>query len=310
MPRTVQITLPGEQTEGLLGELARHEGVLSLRVDRGGGVRPPGDIVTLQVLNRHWADLLKAFERQGIGRADSTSLVTTQLASFCSVEHAAKVTTDSSDSSWEEMEQTLARESHLDISTVLVMFVAGFTAAAGIASGALHVIIGAMVIAPGFEPLVRLVLGAVTRSAAWRRGLVSTAGSYLSLLVGAAAAAGVLKLTGTPLLDGSGAYENNMVLAQYWSTFSVASVSVSILAGAAGAILVIAQRSVLTAGVMIALSLVPAAALVPVAMLAGDFERVGMAALRWIVEVGIVLGTSGAVLLWKRKRDGRSRMLL
>jgi ABC-type protease/lipase transport system fused ATPase/permease subunit len=88
-------------------------------------------------------------------------------------------------------------------------------------------------------------------------------------------------------------------------------VVVSALAAIAGALLVVSHRSVLTAGVMIALALVPAAALIPVALIGGDATRAGWAALRWSTEAALVLGGRvGGCWRGKRHRDGRQRMLL
>lgn len=54
---------------------------------------------------------------------------------------------------------------------LIVMFLAGVFAAAGIQTGALHVIIGAMLVAPAYEPLARLSLGLINRSRGVRDGL-------------------------------------------------------------------------------------------------------------------------------------------
>ncbi len=106
---------------------------------------------------------------------------------------------DTSTSTWEEIELTLGRESTMTVPKVVVMGLVGVVAAAGVLTGALHVVVGAMVIAPGFEPLVRIALGLVQRRGSWRDGLVDSARGYGALLLGAAACAALLSASGTRL---------------------------------------------------------------------------------------------------------------
>lgn len=70
-----------------------------------------------------------------------------------------------------------------------VMATAGFLAGLGLVSGTLHLVIGAMVIAPGFEPFSRLALGLIEGSRAWQRGLLDIAKGYAALAAGAALSA-------------------------------------------------------------------------------------------------------------------------
>jgi hypothetical protein len=242
MPRSVEIIVPSDRTAALLGELRQHDGVFSVGLRPDGSVQPPGDIITVQCSNTAFVKLVNKLDEHDIGRAPGTSLMSTVPASYVSSLAAPVVTRDSSDSSWEEVEQMLTKESHMTASSAATMFISGFFAAAGIASGALHVVIAAMVIAPGFEPFVRIGLGAVTGSNAWRRGLTSVTVGYGFLIAGAAAAGLLLQNTGTALLSGSQAYESSAALVEHWSNFSVASVSVSVLAGIAGTLLVLVHH--------------------------------------------------------------------
>lgn len=80
---------------------------------------------------------------------------------------------------------------------------------------------------------------------------------------------------------------------------------VTSLAGAAGALLIDTNRAILTAGVMVALALVPGAAIAALAVVSGGLEVAASGALRWAVEVSLVLLTSLLVLFWKRSRVQR-----
>lgn len=186
------------------------------------------------------------------------------------------------------------------------MGLVGVVAAAGVLTGALHVVVGAMVIAPGFEPLVRIALGLVQRRRSWRDGLVDSARGYGALLLGAAACAALLSVSGTRLPQGSETYHSGAALVSYWTSTTTASVVVSLAAGVAGILLVVARRAVLTAGVMIALALVPALTIVAVSAVSADLDLLVRAAVRWLVDVAAVVGASVVVLALHRWA-GRSR---
>jgi uncharacterized membrane protein len=116
--------------------------------------------------------------------------------------------------------------------------------------------------------------------------------------------------SGTSLLTGTQSYEDSEVLIRYWVSFTVDSVSVSVLAGVAGTLLVISQRSVLTAGVMMAVALNPTATMIGMGLVAGDFQLAGSAAVRFAVEGVIIVGVSVVVFWGKRVRAGRPHMSL
>lgn len=76
--------------------------------------------------------------------------------------------------------------------------------------------------------------------------------------------------------------------------------------GLGGALLLVTNRRVLTAGVMIALGLVPALSLAATALLAGDVELAVRSLGRWTVDAAVVTATSAAVFFWHRRHDGRA----
>lgn len=113
--------------------------------------------------------------------------------------------------------------------------------------------------------------------------------------VGAAAA--LLLLT---LLDPSTASLGDRQWVQYWSSVKPTSVLVALAAGAAGAAIIAAQRSVLSAGVMIALALVPSASIVGMALASVDLGLAASGAWRWLVDALCVIVGGGLILLLKR----------
>jgi uncharacterized membrane protein len=249
--------------------------------------------------------LMRLLDDEGVGQRAGASFSTSEPVSVVSSACSAVIVRDTSEATWEEMEAVIAKNSNMTANALLVMGIAGVIATIGIASNALHIVIGAMLIAPGFQPIVRVALGVIAGNAAWRRGIVDTLGGYAALAVGAAATALFLQALGKSPLGSEASYLPSNALMSYWTTITLTSVVVTSVAGVAGAILVATDRAVLTAGVMVALALVPGAAIAAVAAAAGDFGLAALGALRWLIEAGLVLLAALLVLSWKRRRVHR-----
>ncbi|GGI04651.1 DUF389 domain-containing protein [Egicoccus halophilus] len=218
----------------------------------------------------------------------------------------SRFTREAGATTWEELELSIGEDSTMTRDRTLVMFLAGVIAAAGIASDTLHAVIGAMVIAPGFQPFARTVLGLVAHSQAWRGGLRDSARAYGALLGGATVAAVLGTWLGVDALDaGHDRYLASGELVRFWSSFSWTGLVTSSAAALCGGVLVMLNRTVLTAGVMVALALVPTAALVPMALLAGQYAMAGGAGLRFLAEIALVLVGTAVAFVFKRGTDRR-----
>jgi uncharacterized hydrophobic protein (TIGR00271 family) len=311
MPRTIEITVPAERTESLLSALDALDAVTGIRVQQGASRKPPGDVITVDVTNRALPAVIRVLAKAGVGAETTASFSTSEPLSLVSSSGAAAIANDTSDATWEEMEVVIGKNSNVTPSAALVMAIAGVLATIGIATNALHIVIGAMLIAPGFQPIVRMALGIVGRSPAWRRGLLHTPLAYLALAGGAAFAALLLQALGqSPLGTTESSYLPEGVLVSYWTTLSVSSAIITFTAGAAGALLVATNRAVLTVGVMVAVALVPGATIAAVALVVGDFDTAFTGVLRWITELVLILVASVLVLAWKRARVQKRDALL
>ena len=310
MPRRVEFTVSSEKTEAVVERISALEGLIGLRVQPGISREPKGDVVTVEITNRSLPELTRLLSDQGAGRSSTTSFSTSEPISIVSASSAEEIVQDVSEATWEEMEVVIAKNSNATASALLVMAISGVLATIGIATNALHIVVGAMLIAPGFQPIVRIALGIVGKSGAWRRGISHTLQGYLALAAGAAGTALFLQAIGESPLGNEASYLPAGVLISYWTSISVSSIVVTSVAGAAGALLIATNRAILTAGVMVALALVPGAAIAALAVVSGDFEVAGSGALRWIMEAGIVLLTSMLVLFWKRSRVHRRSTML
>jgi hypothetical protein len=305
--RIVEATLPADLTDDLLEELDRIPLVAGIHLQRGASLKPPGDVLTVELANRSLHPLLRLLHGKGIGVSVGGGYSVSEPVALVQQTVADTVLSESTDCSWEEMDQLLARESSMTVNALILMMVAGALSTIGISTGALHLVVAAMVIAPGFEPFTRLALGVVAGGRALGHGLGDMAKGYLALVLGSAATAALLPALGTPpLMDAS--YLGADALLDYWTTSKPASLLLALLAGAAGAVLVATNRTVLTAGVMIALALIPTASLVGAGLAAGAPSVAGQAALRWLFDALLVIFASLLVLWWKRRTVQRRSM--
>lgn len=304
MARTVQLTVSAASASELLKDL-EELGPHTLRIHRGASLRPPGDLVSLEISNDRLSEVMRVADTYGLGRHDGMSLTTNEPLSLVSHGYTA-LSREEGGTTWEELEAAMSSDSTMTRERLLVMLIAGFIAGVGIVTGAIHVVVGAMVIAPGFQPFARFALGLVNRSRSWQGGFQDALSAYLSVVTGAAAAAVLSTLFGASGIDAGGdSYLGADELVLYWSTITWGGIAVGAVAAVCGGLLLAINRTVLTAGVMVALALVPTAALVPMALVAGDPGLAGRAGLRFLVEVGLVLLGTALVFVSKRRSDRR-----
>lgn len=310
MPRLIEITIASEETEELIKEIKQFDGVIGLRIQQKVSIIPPGDLISIEVTNRSLNPLMQFLSSKGIGRKPGGSISTSEPLSIISSSSVSAITNDVSESPWEEMEIVIAKESNLTINSVLLMIAAGIIATLGIATNALHLVIGAMIITPGFVPMTRISLALVAKSQAWRRGLSAMVAGYAALFIAAALTTLVLQWLGKDPLSGEASYLSKGVLVSYWTTITIPSLIVTAVASIVGAVLIATNRSVLTSGVMIALALVPTAAITGMAVMSGQMELAGKSLLRWSIEVSFVIIFSALVFIWKRIRVQKRDMML
>jgi hypothetical protein len=308
MPRIVEITVPAAQTGKLLARIQNLPGLVGLRVQKGISVQPPGDVVAVTVSNSLLPDLLHTLDEMGITDSQGTSVSTSRPLSVISPIAAQTVRNDTSYTLWEEVDQELNKESDMSLGTMVVMAIAGAIAATGMLTNVLHLVIGAMVMAPGFEPIARFSLGVINRRPAWKSGARDTLKGYAALIAGAILTALTLQPLGySPATTGK-TYLPEGALLSYWTSISPIALLGSVAAAVAGAILILQERSVLTAGVMIALALIPAAVMFGIGVANAHMQLVTAGLTRLAIEMLLVATTSLAVFACKFKWIEKRRM--
>jgi uncharacterized hydrophobic protein (TIGR00271 family) len=308
MPKIMQITLPSSEADAFISDIKSFEGLISLSRQHNASISPKGDIVGLEITNDCVHAFMRYLDEQGMLQRQNVSITTTQPQSILSQQNSKLIRHDSSEATWEEMLGSISKESNITINAFLIMFIAGVVATVGIATNALHLVVGAMVIAPGFEPIVRISLGLVTRHEDWQRGITDTLKAYFAIILAAALTTLFLKANGENPMGGESSYLPAGVLVSYWTSITLPSLLVTATASIAGALVIITNRSVLTAGVMIALALVPTATILGMSLATGEFATAQDAFIRWLIEVASVAVFSAAAFYWKKATSYKRNM--
>lgn len=308
MSRNIQVSLPSEQAERILPKVQNMNGLIGLRIHKNISIQPKGDVLDFDLINSEVTNFLSFLEQEGLLNNEKVSITTNKPTNVISKSHSQKILSEVHESSWEDMLKNLLHESNMTLNTQLVMFFAGLMASIGISSNALHLVIGGMLIAPGFEPISRFVMGLITKHRDWKNGGMDVLKGYTVLIVGGFVGSLLIALVGKDVLPGSSSYLSTGALVEYWTTISAGSLLVSVFASLAGGIIILTNKSLLTAGVMVALALIPSATLIGMGIYQGNFELVGTALFRLLLEIAIVTIFTGAIFLWKKQTSHSRNM--
>ena len=287
MYRSFTISAPSAATEGLLASLEGLDQVVSLSVERGASVKPPGDVITVHSLNSEAGDVLRAAdEAHAYGHV---SIATADVASLLDREPAEAIRKDTDEALWEETEAGMRHQSRPTHNYLLLMAAGGAVAATGfLSTPPTHTIafVAASVMAPGFEPLAKVPLAIVLgRRTMLLRGLRSALLGYLIIVAMAALSYVVLEATGAATLEN---FLGNKEIDKLANPTTL-DILVSSCAAVAGVTMVASRRFALLAGPLIALALIPSAAMAGVSVAAGEMKLVSEALQRLGLDVALIL---------------------
>lgn len=305
MHHQIDVTVPAAATEDVLAELEDHEGVLALTLQRGGSVKPAGDVLTVHVLNRSIDSVLSTVDRAREHGPVTVATVRTESVVATGAQDA--IEDDADESPWEEFERTLRHHGRMSINYLVLMALGGAIAVAGLLSPPVPqalALAASAIVAPAFEPVAKLALALIRADLhRVRRALVSVVVGYLILAVAGGVTFHVLRALGLAkpgvLASSEGVHMIMDPTAADW------------LVGAGGAlaglVIITSFREAVLAGALIALALVPAAGLIGVGLVAGDLEVALGGLKRAAADMGLVIVLGGAVVLLKDrvKHHGR-----
>jgi hypothetical protein len=307
MHRDLEMTVPSSVTDDLLNRLADESGVISLAVHRGDSVKPPGDVISAQVLNGDVDAVIALVERTS--ESGSISIATSTVDSLIDSDNGDTIRTDVDEAIWEEVETAMRRHTRPTANWLLTTAGGGLVAACALVSHS-HVteataLVAAAIIAPVFEPLARIALSAVNR----HPGLLVRA--VASMLLSYAILVAVAVVTMLVLRSGSHGFVHEF--AHNTSHHEVDHPpAINYLISAAGAVtgvvMVSAGRFTQLAGPLVALQLLPAAASLGMSLELGEGDAALHSLGRLGIDVGMVIVAGLIVFLYKhiRAHDGRA----
>lgn len=155
MPRKIDIIVPSNMREQVLKTVKSYR-PFSLQLHTNSCISPSGDLISLLVANVMVPKVMRWLAELGVGSERGTSITIEEPKAVVSPGRSEEISIDSNEASWEEIDLTLGVESNMSINMTLLMALAGALAAVGLVTNALHLVVGAMVIAPAFEPLIRV----------------------------------------------------------------------------------------------------------------------------------------------------------
>ncbi len=250
--------------------------------------------MTVHTLNRGADQVMRladAARKQG-----QVSVSTSELSSIVDPEHERKVANDVDEALWEEAETGLRQQSQITANYLALMALGGAVAATGLivesTSQAISVI-AAAIIAPGFDPLAKIPIGlALRRWHVVRSGLRSAAAGYLALILSAALVFLVLRWSGVATVE---EFVGNSQVEELANP-TLRDVLMSACGAVAGLVMMLSYRRYLIPGALVALMIIEAAAMVGMALAAGELalmyegvERLGLDVLLIVVGGGLVV---------------------
>ena len=305
MHHTVEVSLPSAATDGTLNTLTKLEGVLSLSVERGAGIKPEGDVITVHALNRAIDDVLATVsEAEQYG---PIAVATGGVNSLVATGAQDAIDDDADESPWEEFERTLRHHGRLSVNYVLLMTIGGAIAVAGLLSPPVPqalALAACAILTPAFEPLGELAAALVRRSAyAIRRAFVSVVVGYLLMAFGGGLAFLVLRALGLASPKTIASSEGmHLIIDPTAADWLVAA------GGAVAGLLIITSfREAVLAGALIALALVPAGGVLGMGIASLDLELALQGLQRLGQDAALVVVLGGLVILGKDRFIHRGR---
>lgn len=293
MHRTINISLPPTDSQKLAKELAALEMVVGVSLFKDVSVKPPGDVITVDVLNRGADDVLRLV--RAASEKHELSITTHEAASFIDLKKDAAIENDVDEAIWEEMETGLRHQGRIGRNYLYLMALGGAICAVGLVSensAQAIAFAAAGIIAPGFEPLAKIPLGMVLkRWNCFRDGALASLLGYAVLILSAALVTFILLKTGS--VETNELVKN--VEIEHIAHPALKELIVSGAAALAGVLIIATFRRSVIAGALIGLVVIPAAASIGAGLATGErqiiyngFERLGIDVL-FIIIAGLLV---------------------
>jgi hypothetical protein len=306
-----RITFQGNSAalSALAKQLEPLEGVIALAHHRQGSVKPPGDVLQVDVLNSHADDVLRRARPAVDDEAVEVSIVIFQSTAIVDRARGHLIAKDADETLWEEIEADLRNHGRVSVNYVLLMALGGIIAASGFLLEPVTqaiAFVGAAIIAPAFEPAAKLTQGLVLRQMkVCGRALVSMAVGYAVLC-----ATAFVTMTVLSRLDD---HAHATLLAQPalkpLTEFLAPPLLMSGAAAVAGIVMIVSLRDLYVVGPLMVLVLISNLSLAGAALALGE-GGIALGALgRLAGDLVLIVVLGGGVFYWKQRAFHRRRPL-
>ena len=286
----VRVVSPPDRTDVLVAELLPVPGVVSLAVDRGSSVKPPGDVVVIDVVRECANEVLDTVEGLGLDRGEITlSDITADRSALADDAREEYPGRGVDVVVWDEFEQRVRVDGEPSIAFFCFMAVAAVIATVGIVVDSSVLIVGAMVVGPEYGPLAALAVALYKR-----RGRPAL--DALATLVGGLGLAIVVSALATTFFD---AVDTDIVSVnqRFFTKFvtepNIYSAIVAFAAGLVGIMAIGLGRSGALTGVVVSATTIPAAAAIGVDASERAWDSAGRGAL--VLLINVVCLVAGSV---------------
>jgi uncharacterized hydrophobic protein (TIGR00271 family) len=295
----LRICVPEELSGVVIDCCSGQAGVVEVSRHPGVSVIPPGDVIHVLLARESVELLVEKLHALNVPELGSISVSTPELVVSERADQAvAAAPGEGADAMiWDEVSRQTGEDSRLTWSYLAFLVLATQLAGIGIVTDSTIAIVGAMAVGPEFGPLSALAVALVRRQ--WRLGrsaaLALGVGFPVAMLAAALAAwlSVPLGLFPADALGRGSAVEFIYHPGPY-------SLIVAVLAGAAGMLSVISQRSSALIGVFISVTTVPAAGFVAVALVLGEYQKAAGSALQLFLNLAGIVTSGVAVLVFYR----------
>jgi uncharacterized hydrophobic protein (TIGR00341 family) len=287
--RQINIVLPDQDVKKVL-DIAENSNLKAAHVRSAGEI----DLVIITVPDDLVDNFIGKLKDTGIDKVGTVTILPIH-ASISNIEFEKKPAIAPS----EEIIESARKATYLSRGFLFMIIISAFVATLGLMMNSTAVVIGAMVIAPLLGPSIASCVGTVMGDTAlFRRGIMSISlGLFIIIITAALTAFFVNSIQLLPPLIDISIEELPSEMAER-TTLNILIVGLALASGAAGAYSFAEKKGEILVGVMIAVALVPPAAIVGIGIALLDMEFIIHSGLVLAVNV-FCINIAGTLVFWK-----------
>ncbi len=296
----LQVSLPAEHTDEVLGLLRDCPGLSSLAVLRGASEIPPGDLVIAELARESVDGIVRVLRERAVDHYGTIAIFDVTTAISDAAEKAERDAPGEGVDAviWEQVVRTADDQSRLSWTFFAFLTIATLIASIGIVVDSSILVIGAMVLGPEFGPIAALCVAVLHgRHAIARRAAVSFLGGFavaIAVTTLFALVAGWIGWIDQDVLTSARPATGFITSPDKWSFI------VAFIAGIAGVLALTSAKSGGLVGVFISVTTVPAAGDLALALALGNGSEIGRSLTQLSINVAALVLAGVLTLLVQR----------